>query len=150
MNALVRKEDFTMAKFENEGYCPNIWVPKNWDENTDNRLAGLWSIIGPSIVYEMKDETKSPIDYAACDQIFGTDVIAYDVLTAIIRKNANATKIKVNQLHNGSTQKTTDILNVMSKVSNPVLVVHAKSNFVVVLADAEYGIDLWVWDLRTC
>ena len=139
-----------MAKFENEGYCPDIWVPKNWDENTDSRLAGLWSIIGPSIVYETKDEIKAPIDYAACDQIFGTDVIAYDVLTAIIRKNANAPKIKVNQLHNGSTQKTTDILNVMSKVSNPVLVVHAKSNFVVVLADAEYGIDLWVWDLRTC
>lgn len=140
-----------MAKFESEGYCPCIWVPKTWDENTDTRLIGLWSLVGASIVYEKEDENKCTPDTAACDQIFGTDVIAYDVLSAIIKKNANADKIKVHQLHNGAcnTQKTSDIQKVMEQVTNPELVVHAGSNFVVLLADAEYGLDVWVWDLRT-
>lgn len=140
-----------MAKFENEGYCPCIWVPKTWDENTDTRLIGLWSLVGASIVYEKEDEHKCTPDTAACNQIFGTDVIAYDVLSAIIKKNATSDKIKVRQLHNGAcnTQKTSDIQKVMGEVTNPELVVHAGSNFVVLLADAEYGLDVWVWDLRT-
>ena len=138
-----------MAKFENEGYCPCDWVPKTWDENTDTRLIGLWSLVGASIVYEMEDENRYTPDTAACDEIFGTDVIAYDVLAAIIKKNATAYKIKVRQLHNGATQKTSDIQKVMGKVTNPELVVHAGSNFVVLLADAKYGLDVWVWDLRT-
>lgn len=139
-----------MAKFENEGYCPCIWVPKTWDENTDTRLIGLWSLVGASIVYEKEDENKRTPDTAACDQIFGTDVIAYDVLSAIIKKNATADKIKVRQLRSGAcnTQKTSDIQKVMGEVTNPELVVHAGSNFVVLLADAEYGLDVWVWDLR--
>ena len=140
-----------MAKFENEGYCPCIWVPKTWDENTDTRLIGLWSLVGASIVYEKRDKHNRPLDTAACDQIFGTDVIAYDVLSAIIKKNATADKIKVRQLRSGedNTQKTSDIQKVMGEVTNPELVVHAGSNFVVLLADAEYGLDVWVWDLRT-
>lgn len=141
-----------MAKFENEGYCPYIWVQKKWDKNTDTRLIGLWSLVGASIVYEKEDEHKCTPDTAACDQIFGTDVIAYDVLSAIIKKNATADKIKVRQLHNGgacNTQKTSDIQKVMGEVTNPELVVHAGSNFVVLLADAEYGLDVWVWDLLT-
>ena len=140
-----------MAKFENEGYCPCIWVPKTWDEDTDTRLIGLWSLVGASIVYEKRDKYNRPLDTAACDQIFGTDVIAYDVLSAIIKKNATADKIKVRQLRSGedNTQKTSDIQKVMGEVTNPELVVHAGSNFVVLLADAEYGLDVWVWDLRT-
>ena len=140
-----------MAKFENEGYCPYICVQKKWDENTDTRLIGLWSLVGASIVYEKEDEHKCTPDTAACDQIFGTDVIAYDVLSAIIKKNATADKIKVRQLHNGacSAQKTSDSQKVLDEVTNPELVVHAGSNFVVLLADAEYGLDVWGWDLRT-
>ena len=139
-----------MAKFENEGYCPCTWIPKTWDENTDTRLIGLWSLVGASIVYEKEDEHKCAPDTAACDQIFGTDVIAYDVLSAIIKKNATADKIKVHQLRSGeaNTQKTSDIQKVMGEVTNPELVVRAGSSFVVLLADAEYGLDVWVWDLR--
>ena len=139
-----------MAKFENEGYCPCIWVPKTWDENTDTRLSGLWSIVGASIVYEKRDKYNHVLSIEACNQIFGTDVIAYDVLSAIIKKNATADKIKVRQLRSGecNTQKTSDIQKVMGEVTNPELVVRAGSNFVVLLADAEYGLDVWVWDLR--
>lgn len=139
-----------MAKFENEGYCPCIWVPRTWDENTDTRLIGLWSLVGASIVYEERDKYNHRLDIAACNQIFGTDVIAYNVLSAIIKKNATADKIKVRQLRSGEadTQKTSDIQKVMGEVTNPELVVRAGSNFVVLLADAEYGLDVWVWDLR--
>jgi len=139
-----------MAKFENEGYCPCIWVPRTWDENTDTRLIGLWSLVGASIVYEERDENNCCPDTVACDEIFGTDVIAYNVLSAIIKKNATADKIKVRQLRSGecNTQKTSDIQKVMGEVTNPELVVRAGSNFVVLLADAEYGLDVWVWDLR--
>ena len=139
-----------MAKFEEEGFCPYIWVPKTWNENTDTRLSGLWSLVGASIVYEKRDKYNHPLSIAACNQIFGTDVIAYDVLSAIIKKNATADKIKVRQLRSGEadTQKTSDIQKVMGEVTNPELVVRAGSNFVVLLADAEYGLDVWVWDLR--
>lgn len=133
-----------MAKFENEGYCP--CTPVSMSKYTDVRIAGLWSLIGPSIVYETKDDPDTP----ACDQIFSTDVIAYDVLSAIVRKNVNADKIKVRQLHNGgcNVQKTSDIQKVLGEVVNPQLIVHAGSDFVVILADAEYGLDVYVWDLR--
>ena len=140
-----------MSKFEEEGFCPYILVPKTWNENTDTRLIGLWSLVGASIVYEERDENNCCPDTVACDEIFGTDVIAYDVLSAIIKKNATADKIKVRQLRSGeaNTQKTSDIQKVMGEVTNPELVVRAGSNFVVLLADAEYGLDVWVWDLST-
>lgn len=139
-----------MAKFENEGYCPDTWVLQSWDENTDKRLIGLWSLIGDSIVYEKEDEHKCAPNSVACNQIFSTDVIAYDLLSAIVKKNANADKIKVRQLHNGAcdNQNASDIQKVMDEVTNPEIVVHAGSDFVVILADAEYGLDVWVWDLR--
>ena len=73
-----------MAKFENEGYCPNIWVPKTWGDGTDSRLNGLWSLVGQSIVY--KEECNSDV----CNEVFGIDIIAYDVLSAIVKKNVNA------------------------------------------------------------
>ena len=124
----------------------NKWIPKTWDENTDTRLIGLWSLVGESIVFE-GNEYKCTPDIA--DQIFGTDIISYDVLSAIIKKNSTAKIIKVRQLHNTcNTQKTSDIQQVLGEVTNPELVVHAGSNFIVLLADAEYGLDVWVWDLR--
>lgn len=144
----MHKEEFVMAKFENEGHCPCIWVPKTWDETTDSRLVGLWSLIGSSIVYSNDGDP----DTTQCDEMFGVDVIAYDLLSAIIKKNVNANKILVHQLRNGAcnTQKTSDIQKTIVESKNPELVMHAGSNFAVVLADADYGIDLWVWDLRTC
>lgn len=149
-----------MAKIEKEGGSwPYFRVleylnGENDDTgNIDKRLHGVWPIVGPSIIYEKEDKYKRPLDIVACDQMFSTDVIAYDVLSAIIKKNATADTIKVRQLHDGAfnTQKTSDIQKVMGEVTNPELVVHAGSNFVVILANnAKYGLDVWVWDLRTC
>jgi len=135
-----------MAKFENEGYCPCIWVPKKWDENTDTRLAGLWSVVGASIVYAQEDNPNTD----CCDQIFSTDAIAYDVLFGIVKKNANADKIMVKQPHYMSCnrQSLTDVQKILGEATNPELIAHAGSNFVVILADAPYGMDVWVWDLR--
>ena len=138
-----------MAKFENEGYCPCIWVPKTWDDTTDKRLIGLWALVGASLVYEKEDKNGNTPDTTSCDQVFGKDPIAWDLLSAIVRKNVNADKIKVRQLHNGAcnTQRVSDVQRVMAEATNPELIVHAGSRFVVVLADAPYGLDLWVWDL---
>ena len=137
-----------MAKYENEGYCPCQWV----DLSSDNRLAGLWSLIGSSVVYEKEDAVKCTPDTATCDKIFSTDSIAYDVLSAIVKKNVNADKILVHQLHNGACnmQRTSDIQKTLAEVTNPQLIAHAGSNFIVIIADASYGIDVWVWDLTSC
>ena len=100
-----------MAKFENEGYCPNIWVPKTWGDGTDSRLNGLWSLVGQSIVY--KEECNSDV----CNEVFGIDIIAYDVLSAIVKKNVNADKILVHELHNGACnmQKVSDIQKILNE-----------------------------------
>ena len=131
-----------MAKYENEGYCPCQWV----DLSSDSRLVGLWRLIGSSVVYE-----KECIPDIT-DKIFSTDPIAYDVLSAIVKKNVNADKILVHQLHNGAcnTQRTSDIQKTLAEVTNPQLIAHTGSNFIVIIADASYGIDVWVWDLANC
>ena len=99
-----------MAKFENEGYCPNIWVPKTWGDGTDSRLNGLWSLVGQSIVY--KEECNSDV----CNEVFGIDIIAYDVLSAIVKKNVNADKINVpkNKNEASTIQKVTTIQKYMN------------------------------------
>ena len=137
-----------MAKYEDEGYCPFQWV----DLSGDNRLVGLWSLIGSSVVYEKEDAVKCTPDIVTCNKIFSTDPIAYDVLSAIVKKNVNADKILVHQLHNGAcnTQRTSDIQKTLTEVTNPQLIAHAGSNFIVIVADASYGIDVWVWDLASC
>ncbi|MCI8519381.1 MAG: hypothetical protein HFJ51_04795 [Clostridia bacterium] len=137
-----------MAKYENEGYCPYQWV----DQSTDTRLIGLWSLIGPNVVYEEKDEVNCSPDTTTCDQIFSTDPIAYDVLSAIVKRNVNAEKILVHQPHNGAcnTQHISDIQKTLCEAMSPQLIVHAGSNFVVIIADAAYGIDVWVWNLNSC
>ena len=122
-----------MAKYENEGYCPEICVPNTWTDETDPRLLGLWSIISSSIVYE-KSET-------ACNEIWGSDPISYDLLAAMIRKNPCADKILVHQ-------SDLEIMKVLSEVTNPELVLHAGSRFAIILADARYGMDVWVFELR--
>lgn len=137
-----------MARFESEGYCPHQWV----DLSGDNRLVGLWSLIGPNVVYEKEDVTNCTPDTATCDKIFSTDSIAYDVLSAIVKKNVNAEKILVHQLHNNgyNMQCISDIQKTLAEVTNPQLIAHSGSNFIVILADASYGIDVWVWDLSNC
>ena len=123
-----------MANYENERYCAGIEL------SNDNRLEGLWSLIGAKVEFENDD-------YSLDHTLFGTDPIAYDVLSAIIRKNVNANKILVHPLPNEAL--TSDIQEALAEVTNPLLIAHAGSNFIVLLADAPYGIDVWVWDLAS-
>ena len=125
-----------MAKYENEGYCPAIWVPTTWTDETDPRLIGLWSIVSSSIVYEKNSNYQT-----ASKEIWGSDPISYDLLAAMIRKNPCAEKILVHQ-------SDLEIMKVFSEVTSPELVLHAGSNFAIILADARYGMDVWVFDLR--
>lgn len=136
------------AKYENEGYCPCTCVPTLWNVMTDNRLPGLWSIVGDSIVCERSDENGYLFDSHICNSLFGKDLISYDVLSAIVKRNASADKILIHQPHiSSTTQSTSDIQKILNEVTNPELIVHSGSNFLVILSDAEYGLDVWVWDL---
>lgn len=141
-----------MAKYENLGYCPQQWVPKMWDENTDSVIPGLWSLVSGAIVYQDKDGFECNIDIDSCNQMFGTDPIARKLLEAIVRRNVNVDKIVVHQIHNGAcnTQKISDIKNILHSAINPELVVYAGSNYAVVLSDTDYGMDVYVWDLKAC
>lgn len=133
-----------MAKYEREGICPQV----SFDLSGKVYLTALWSLFGKSVVYEREDAP----DTKTCDRVFDTDPIAYDLLVAIARKNANADKVLVHQLHNGAcnTQSVSDVQKTLAEATNPQLIAHAGSDFVVVIADASYGIDVWVWDLKNC
>ncbi len=134
-----------MAKFEDQGYCPDQWL----DFSTDNRLKGLWSLIGSSVVYQ-KEDFINTVDIIICNKVFSSDVIAYDVISSIIKKNVNASKILVHQLRNSYyTQNIADIKKVLEKKDSQ-LIAHAGSNFIVVITDASYGIDVYIWDLSIC
>lgn len=137
-----------MAKYENEGYCPNNYVA-DWLIKENSSLFGLWNIIGNSIVYEDK---SSIINIEQFNKIFTEDVISTDLITSIIKKKPTAEKILVRQFCNLSccTQKISDIQKVMKQAIDPELVLHAGSDFAAILADSDYGMDIWVWDLNNC
>jgi len=59
-----------------------------------------------------------------------------------VHKNGNPDNVVVHQHHSGAmnTQELGELQKLLSEATNPVLVAHA-----------EYGIDVWIWDLRiTC
>ena len=132
-----------MAKYENEGYCPCQWI-----KFSDETLRGLWRMIGSSVVYAR----ESNPDTEKVDQIFSEDPIARRVLEGIVHKNVNADKILVHQPHTiaANMQAYSDIQKKLMEVKNPELILEAGSKFAVVLADADYGLDVWVWDLENC
>lgn len=140
-----------MAKYENDGYCPNIWVPKKWTKDSDPCLFGLWSLVGDSIVYTHDPEPACNPDINTCDKVFSTDPIAVNLLTAMVRKNVNADKILVHQIFNGGCNKQSnkDIGKVLGTSKNPEIITAPKSEFLVVLSDADYGMDVWIWDLNS-
>ncbi len=141
-----------MAKWEHEGYCPNNTIcRKLWEGNFDSRLIGLWDVFGSVVVYATEEENETPIDVDTCNKVFTEDPLAYSLLAAIIKKAAQPEKVKIHQIHNGASNKQmlVDIMETMKKLeaANPELVVAAGSNFAVLLSNAGYGIDVWIWDL---
>lgn len=139
-----------MAMYEKEGYCPQNSVSTRLAaDNADRRLAGLWSLVGPQTVY-----SKDPYDTADSDldTMFCDDPIAYELLASMVKKNPVAKKIVVHQVRNGAcnSQSIKDISRVMAENENPQLIVADKSRYAVVLADADYGLDIWAWNLWLC
>ena len=121
----------------------------------DPRLEGLWSLIGSKVVFKKEDKQKRAYAFGrvTCEEIFNEDPIAYQLMSEIISKNANPKQIRVFQRHNpifdGKVfQKIGDIQETLKEVENPVLIVNAGSKYAIILVDASYGIDVWVWDLR--
>lgn len=141
-----------MAKYENECNYPCYSPCKELDFTRDNRLVGLWSLISSSIKFEAEDKGLTNCYPDIYNKLFSTDPISYRVLSAIVKKNVNADQILVRKLRNkfGQKQFTSDIQETLGKVTNPKLIAEAGSNFIVIIADASYGIDVWVWDLTSC
>lgn len=137
-----------MARYESEGYCPSIWVGRRlFNPGTDKRLIGLWEITRDAVVYDT-DEKYKP-QHQETDEIFSSDPIAFSLLSTLIRRNATAKMIKVFQPWViNSRQQLADLQQMLSAKPNSTLVSASKSNFIALVADAEYGLDVYVWDLR--
>lgn len=146
-----------MAKFENEGYCPQNAVATKLQKSEDCRLIGLWSLIGPSMVCPSSVEADMKADADTLDKMFTEDPIAYRLMKSIILYSNTIDKIRVIQNHKGgcsNMQNYETILQTVQQESsrNPILVVESKSQFVVVLMGNEDKtiIDLHFWDLENC
>ena len=144
-----------MAKYEKLGYCPNndvsgFYASQEGKDYGKPWLYGMWRLFGNSVVFESTDLHDCDIDVGVCKAVFTTDPIAESVMVAIIRKDVNADKILVKQLHAGAcnTQHLEDIQKVLGKVMEPQLIMAPGSRFVAILAKSDEGLDLWVWDLQ--
>ena len=145
-----------MAKYEALGFCPNNYVTGFYFSQEGNDygkpwLYGMWRLFGGSVVFEPKDLSDCDIDVEVCKTIFTSDPIAESIMAGIIRKDVNADKILVKQLHAGAcnTQHLEDIQKVLGKVMEPQLIMAPGSRFVAILAKSDEGLDLWVWDLQS-
>ena len=133
---------------KSEGHRP-------WQERYtpfDTRLPGFWDLVGNLIVYEQEDSISCPPDTKTCDHIFYDDMITYKLMKKIVLRGFNAEKILVHQQYHHTDgackyQAVSDIHKIMSTSENPELIAQAGSNFIVVLADAPHGLDIWIWDL---
>lgn len=144
-----------MAKFENEGYCPNNNVSNMLcEEKADKRLIGFWSMIGPSVVYTTDTKGCDP-NSTMLDKIFCEDNIAHRLLTTIIKTNPNVDKVLVHQIFYGAcnTQRYADIQDCLMAEGHKgaKLIIEYDSKFAVVLHESsDAQIDLYVWDLTAC
>ncbi len=144
-----------MAKFENEGWCPNNTVCRNLLGAEDNRLLGLWSIIGPSVVCARADQEQIDVDTEAVNEMFTSDPIAYRLMQSIITYSHKMDKIRIFQSHKdgcNNMQNFRGVLETIQKARNPFLVVENRSRFAVIITGSEDEtiVDLYVWDLANC
>ncbi|MBR2997375.1 hypothetical protein IKF33_03030 [Candidatus Saccharibacteria bacterium] len=116
----------------------------------DRRLYGLWSILCSAILYAETDACGFASDTKVFDDLFkGEDKITFRVLSALIKRYADGCAIKVCQLHEDHIwQSCKDAQRVLVEADNPELIVAPGSRFMAVLTDADYGLDLWIWDLN--
>lgn len=120
-------------------------------EPSKPEMVGLWMLLHTHLVYEESKKNCLP-DTDSLVKLFHHDPIGYELLARIIKKNANAENILLHQLYAGNhhLQDKADIAKVISEATNPELVAYRGSDFVAVIADADYGMDVWIWDLCCC
>lgn len=148
-----------MARFENEGFCPNNTVARRIAEaeNSDTRLVGLWSLIGSRVVCtNVKDGPQ--VNSNAVDEMFSTDPIAFHLMKALLEYDIHADRISVRQFFSGAcnTQAYDDIQETICALTkedkHPKLVIYSQSRFACIIAKSELAatIDLIVWDMSAC
>lgn len=136
-----------MAKFESEGYCPfNSVMSAVRKEGSDDRLIGLWILFGPKVVC-VDDANMSELDMDVVNKMFTDDPISFVLMKSIIEYNVNAEKVALKRIGSGGTQNSSDIQKILSDTKNPKLIVAPRSRYVAIIAEAQYGIDLYYWDL---
>ena len=138
-----------MARYENEGYCPNQWL--HFDDTTDKRLIGLWAVVGPNVVYDMSKEDKCPPYTDTTDRVFDTDPVAFRVLKTIAEFGGIVKKVVVHQVHNGAMniQSLTDVYPIMQDLETPRLIAASSGKFLVVVGTKGETVQVYIWDLNS-
>lgn len=86
-----------MAIFHKDNYKPFKSVSKRLKkENSNMRLVSLWNKIGKRVLC-INEPGQPKMNYKALHEMFSTDVIAYDLMQAILLYSIGADKIIVSQ-----------------------------------------------------
>ncbi len=127
----------------------NDIVSEIMDENRDPSVRARFSIVGDQIVFRREAEDDSiemnEWDKEFCRKIFCKDPMASELLNCIVLKNVNANQIVIKRINGDIGSTFTQLLD---KGLNPDYVLDADSSFAVILTDADYGMDVLVWELN--
>lgn len=128
------------------GESPDKEIYNKLRDAEDRRLLGLWCVLRNAIIYE--SGTPNP---ELLDGLFAGEFnLAYSILSAVVKRYLDGFAVKVRQIRDDANcwQSRESILEVVSTTKNPELIVGPGSRFLAVLSDADYGLDLWIWDLN--
>ncbi len=151
-----------MAKYENEGYCPGAGPGLFYSHpevlNQKQRLIGLWSLFGSTVVCQDIDERGCHLDTQAVHEMLTVDPMAEVIMTAIVKYNSGAEKVLIKQDHTDgclNMQSQGMILKRLIELNsqNPQLIVAAASNFAAILCHGKEDpntTEVWFWDLENC
>ena len=134
-----------MARFENEGYCPFNAVSEVLGEmETGYFLRGLWSLVGPSVVYE------EDIVITDTNAIFTKDPVADRLLRELCKMWTGTEKIHVSapqeNAYAANMQSLVDLNAYCAREGNQMIVA-AGSMYSVVVRREEEIIHVFVWEL---
>lgn len=141
----ITEEKITSSELTGES--PDKKIREKLKDAGDKRLLGAWSMLGNGnpILYEAGTPNMEVLDAF----FSGEFSMTYDVLEAIGGRYLNGFTVKVRQIRDDNCcQSRSNIVEVINTVKNPEIIITAGSRFLAVLADADYGLDLWIWDLK--
>ncbi len=134
-----------MAIYKIKEFYPYEQVAAMLNQYGSAKTRHIWSIIGPRVVCSDPDDIYPVVD------MFAKDPISYCLMTQINRYDVFAKKIliKKTQSDEHSAQHFKDISKMLNdSKKNPQLVIFARSRYAIILTEAEYGIDLYYWNLE--